>query len=98
MVSCWYRHNIIADMCCYCEKVKAESVHKVYNSSGEIELVNPDINDLHIPEHADHPLLNTHVVKGILGFRYENKNSSFVVYSSVETKTFCMIMKLEPLR
>ena len=52
-----------------------------------------------IPEHCDNPFLNRDVVKGILGFRYENKvDGQIVVYTSLEAKTYCKLMKTTPLK
>ena len=52
-----------------------------------------------IPEHCDNPLLNRNLKNGALGFRYENKKDGMtVVYSSAEAKTFCMLMRISPLK
>ena len=88
-----YEH--VVDMCCSCKKEKHTKVYKVHNSGGQLEETNILDN---LPEHVDNPYLNRHVQHGVLGFRYENKNYSVTVYSSVEAKTFCYIMKLSPLR
>ena len=68
----------------------------MHNSNGKInEESNEATSDL--PEHFDNAFLNRHVQTGILGFYYETRNTSFLVYSSVEAKTFCMLMKLKPM-
>ena len=84
-------------MCCSCKKdTKVYSVHTV---NGKIQPDEPSLNQYsEIPEHVDNGLLNRNVHKGILGFRYETKDTSFVVYTSVEAKTFCYIMQLKPLK
>ena len=52
-----------------------------------------------IPEHVDNPFLDRNLKTGILGFTYENRNQGLtIVYSSVEAKTFCKIMKIVPVR
>ena len=86
-------------MCLGRERVKTSTVHKVHNSDGVYDPQEPNQNfGVDLPEHADNALLNTNVQTGILGFRYETKNSSLLVYSSIETKTFCYIMQLTPLK
>ena len=84
-------------MCSLSRKCKNNEVKKVHISNGEIveneTKVNPDV-----PEHVDNPFINRNIQRGILGFRYETKNCNFVVYSSIEAKTFCMIMGLEVIR
>ena len=69
-------------------------MYKVHGPEGLSDPPNP----IDLPEHADNPVLNTQINGGILGFRYEIKDSSFVVYSTIETKTFCYIMKLTPVK
>ena len=52
-----------------------------------------------IQEHSERPFLNTNLKSGILGFRYENKTDGLtVIYSSVEAKTLCILMKISPLK
>ena len=72
-------------------------VHKLLNSDGEIISDESNEHYVDLPEHVDNPYLNRNVQKGILGFRYEMKSSMLVVYSSVEAKTFCTLMRLGPL-
>ena len=84
-------------MCCACKKGKDKTVHKKFSPDGETsDSENSTVNG--IPEHVDNLMLNRNVHNGVLGFRYENKDSIIVVYSSVEAKTFCMIMQLTPLK
>ena len=52
---------------------------------------------LPVPEHVDHTVAHPDIKKGILGFRYETKNETIVVYTSPAAKTFCMLMKLKPI-
>ena len=85
-------------MCCGAKKVKNHQVQNIYSADGEITAEKQNEHCLNLPEHVDDPYLNRNVRTGILGFRYETKNSSIVVYSSVEAKTFCMLMRLELLR
>ena len=81
---------------CWYKKGKKQEIKSVHNSNGEInEESNEATSDL--PEHFDNAFLNRHVQTGILGFYYETRNTSFLVYSSVEAKTFCMLMKLKPM-
>ena len=84
-------------MCFSRDRGKPTKVSKVFNADGTIS-EESESNDLDLPGHADNPLLNTNVKTGILGFRYETKNSSLVVYSNVQCKTFCFIMQLTPLK
>ena len=79
-------------MCYCCKNVEKHSVKSIQNSE-ETNLPAPDL-----PEHVDNAYLNRNVQTGILGFRYETKNSNFIIYSSVEAKTFCILMNLKPLR
>ena len=61
---------------------------------------NFELNETHfsdLPEYFDNAFLNRHVQTGILRFYYETKSTSFLVYSSLEAKTFCMLMKLKPI-
>ena len=93
--------NVLADMCCWCNrKVKKEKVCNVYNSDGEISEINgkDNVNLCNLPEHVDDPYLDRNIQNGVLGFRYETKQSLIIVYSSIEAKTFCMLMRLDPLR
>ena len=80
-------------MCCWCKKEK--QVNSVHSYDGEAVSDNT-YNDY--PEHVDNALLNGHIRKGVLGFRYENKTCMFIVYTSVEAKTFCMIMHLKLIK
>ena len=83
-------------MCCWYNTAKQQSVQSVHTSEGEI---NEDSNrpTCELPEHFDNAFLNRNVQSGILGFYYETKNTSFLVYSSIEAKTFCILMKLKPI-
>ena len=86
-------------MCLYKNKNRESKLIPFYNSDGEITVNEVKIDTDSLPEHVDDPFLNTHVqYDGVLGFRYKTKMSTFTVYSTVETKTFCILMKLEPLR
>ena len=85
-------------MCFSSEQLKNQKVYKVHNQDGEITKEHGNENNLGLPEHVDNAFLDTNIRNGILGFRYETKDGMFVVYSSVEKKTFCMIMQLTPLR
>ena len=76
-------------MCCSFKKLEKHRVKNIQNSE---ETDHPDL-----PEHVDSAYLNRNVQTGILGIRYETKDTSFVVYSSIEAKTFCILMKLKPL-
>ena len=71
----------------------------MYTSNGELinEGQNHTVDHIvdNLPEHVDDPFLNRHVLKGILGFQYKNKDTQIIVYSSIENKTFCMIMQLK---
>ena len=82
-------------MCFSSEKAKDHNVYSVHNSHGEIT---EQSNTYDVPEHVDNPYMNRHVQYGILGFRYETKNETFIVYSSVEAKTFCILMSLSPMQ
>ena len=82
-------------MCWGYQKVTGNQVCSVYDCNGELATDSPEIYD--IPQHADYPLLNTDVLTGILGFCYETKDTVIVIYSTVETKTFCYIMQLKPI-
>ena len=81
---------------CYVQ-VKNDKLHKVHNSDGEINEETPFYIPSEIPEHVDNAMLNRNVQTGILGFRYETKSEMFVMYTSVEAKTFCILMRLEPV-
>ena len=83
-------------MCFYCTSVKRPQVHNVHNSNGEIN-TEPQSN-LDIPKHVDNPMLNRNLQSGVLGFRYETKKETIVVYSSLKAKTFCILMSLSPMR
>ena len=82
-------------MCYSSKSVRKQTVKSVHNSNGEITQESNGATDL--PEHFDNAFLNRHVQTGILGFYYETKSTSFLVYSSLEAKTFCMLMKLKPI-
>ena len=68
--------------------------------SNETSLDNSALDDTinSLPEHVDDPFLNRDVVKGILGFYYETKSDSLIVYSTPESKTFALLMKIKPLK
>ena len=83
-------------MCCWYQKEK--DISSVYNSDGQlVDVASEDINELELPEHVDNLLLNRNVHTGLLGFRYETKDTKIIVYTSIEAKTFCMIMDLKPI-
>ena len=71
----------------------------MFNSDGQqVNLSSEDnLNLNELPEHVDNLFLNRNVHKGILGFRYETKDTEIIVYTSIEVKTFCMIMQLKPI-
>ena len=77
-------------MCYCCKNVENHSVKLIQNS----EETNEPASDL--PEHVENAFVNRNVQSGILGFVYETKETSFIVYSSIEAKTFCILMKLKP--
>ena len=72
----------------------SNTVKCVFNQEEEINEINvhPEL-----PEHFDNPFINKHLVKGILGFYYENKNGGHLIYRSPEAKTFCYLMSIKPL-
>ena len=82
-------------MCCASKRESKQKISSIYNSDGELETEVE--NEIDIPQHADNPFLDTNVLTGVLGFRYENKDSIIVVYSNVETKIFCLRMQLKPI-
>ena len=82
-------------MCYCCEKTKKTKVHNVYNLNGEISY--DEFATLDLPKHVNNAFLNRNVQKDILGFRYETKTDKWIVYSSVEAKTFCMIMQISAM-
>ena len=90
--------DLIFQMCFGGKISNRDKLNSVFNSAGEIENDEDQNKDQNIPEHVDNPFLNRNVHNGILGFRYETKTEKFVVYSSIEAKTFCMIMQLKPLK
>ena len=90
--------NVIVDMCCSCNKSKSSKVYKVHDTNGDVMNVEQTDNLENLPEHVDNPHLNRNVQNGILGFRYENRKCTIIVYSSVEARTFCILMKIKPLR
>ena len=83
-------------MCYWSEKRK--DIESVYDSDGQlVEVASQEDNINQLPEHVDNLLLNRNVHKGLLGFRYETKDTKIIVYTSIEAKTFCMIMDLKPI-
>ena len=80
-------------MCCFSENSK--NVKSVCTS--DIDGTSEDEYLVELPEHVDNLLLNRDVHRGILGFRYETKDTEIIVYTSIEAKTFCMIMQLKPI-
>ena len=84
-------------MCCGCVKVKNSSVYKFYDTDGELNFQDSTIDSSELPERVDNALLNRNLQTGILGFRYETKNATLIVYSSIEAKTFCILMNLMPM-
>ena len=81
-------------MCCWSQKGK--EISSVYNSDGQLVDVASEENINELPEHVDNLFFNRNVHKGLLGFRYETKDTKIIVYTSIEAKTFCMIMDLKP--
>ena len=83
-------------MCCWSKKRK--EIASVYESDGNLNLTTEDTLNLNkLPEHADNLFLNRDVYKGLLGFRYETKDTKIIVYTSIEAKTFCILMNLKPV-
>ena len=82
---------------CWSGKKKYRDVCSIYNQDGEINVNANNETTLELPEHNDDPFLNRNVQYGILGFRYETQNSVLIVYTSIQAKTFCMIMHLSPV-
>ena len=82
-------------MCFAHKTVKTEKVYSVHETQGEIS---EQPEEFHFPHHVDNPLLKTDLKTGILGFYYETKKCLFLVYLTVECKTFCYIMKLTPMK
>ena len=82
-------------MCFWYQREKNSKVYQKIDTNSEISA---EPEECSLPEHVDNAFLDRNVQKGILGFRYETKQSSFVVYSSIECKTFCLIMQLTPLK
>ena len=80
-------------MCCWSTEKDCQKVKSIHNLDGEE--ANQETPDL--KEHVDNIYVNRNVQTGILGFYYETKDNSFIVYSSIEAKTFCILMKLKPL-
>ena len=74
------------------------NVSSIYNSQGEMDTEDANHDLLKLPEHVDDPYLDRDLKNGILGFRYENKKEIVIVYSSIEAKTFCMILHLKHMR
>ena len=89
---------MILQMCFGSPKNDENDVSSVYDRNGEMSNEEHNHTPIDLVEHNDNPFLNRHVQYGILGFRYETKNESILVYSSVEAKTFCMIMRLGPMK
>ena len=80
---------------------KHNHVKKVFDANGDIVNTeqtdgNLDINAF--PAHIDNALLDTSIPHGVLGFRYQNKEECLIVYSTVETKTYCYIMGIIPIK
>ena len=85
-------------MCCSGKQRHSRTVEKHFNSDGQINWDEENENEIDLPEHVDNLLLNRNVHNGVLGFRYENKDELIIVYSSIEAKTFSMIMQITPLK
>ena len=83
-------------MCWFLSK-KRKQVSSVYNSDGELIDEKQNDTEIDLPEHVDNLILNRNVHNGTLGFRYKNKDATVIVYSSIEARTFCLIMHLSPL-
>ena len=83
---------------CFCTISKQhKTVYKVVASNGD-SIVDPQLHlPSNLPNHWDNPYLNTTLPNGILGFFYENKDSTVTVHTSVESRTFCILMKIEPI-
>ena len=69
---------------------------QVYDADGDLNENSTEI-ETDVPQHVDNPVLNSSIPHGILGFFYETKDSTILVYSTIETKTFCYIMQLKPV-
>ena len=84
---------------CWCNKKhKFPEVQSVYSSDTEIPSQDNGENLENLPEHVDNLLLNRDIFKnGILGFRYETKDVVIMSYTSVEAKTFCLLMRIRPI-
>ena len=79
---------------CWSQKVKRQEIKSVHNSNGKInEESNEATSDL--PEHFDNAYLNRHVQTGILGFYYETRNTSFLVYLISRGKNFLHANEIE---
>ena len=85
-------------MCCTSKKDRTDSVQAKFNSEGQVESDDENNLEVELPEHVDNLLLNRNVHNGVLGFRYENKNYTVISYTSIEAKTFCMIMQITPIK
>ena len=81
-------------MCLPWPNAKTHKVYQVHNSEG----ISDEPKEYSVPEHADSPFVNKTLPRGVLGFSYETKTSSFFVYSSIEAKTFCYLMRLTPFK
>ena len=77
--------------------VRNRKVCSVLNTDEDISSEEGSSIPSNLSEHVDNAFLNRDIHTGILGFCYENKDNSLLVYSSVEAKTFCMIMYLKPI-
>ena len=89
-------------MCCG-NGQKSKQVNKYYQSDGQVTFderssheVGVDLQKL--PEHVDNIYLDRDLRRGILGFLYETKNEQIIVYSSLEAKTFCLLMRINPVK
>ena len=62
-------------MCCLCPKLK-EQVSSVYNCDGEL-IPEVQSHTENLPEHVDNIYLDRNVPRGVLGFRYKNKDEVY---------------------
>ena len=84
---------------CFCNRSRGQISSK-HQGNDQVEITRTtQFIPKDIPEHVDNPFLNRDLRTGILGFRYETKSQGMsLVYSSLEAKSFCIIMKIHPLR
>ena len=86
---------------CWCSK-QTMKVEKYHSSNGEVASGDENSCGSHLldqlPEHVDNPFLNRNVQTGALGFRYANKKEKLIVYSSIEAKTFCIVMSIKAIK